>query len=73
MQRSCNSDPCYATAMSNKLKGLNAVSKTVRDNAQSGIVLGDPQSQQIFAIRKNELCKERGMAYVYENGGYSNG
>lgn len=58
----------YATAMSNKLKGFDAVSKTVRDNAQSGIVLGDPQSQQIFAIRKNELCKERGMAYVYENG-----
>lgn len=58
----------YATAMSNKLKGFDAVSKTVRDNAQSGIVLGDPQSQQIFAIRKNELGKERGMAYVYENG-----
>lgn len=58
----------YATAMSNKLKGFDAVSKTVRDNAQSGIVLGDPQSQQIFAIRKNELGKERGMSYVYENG-----
>jgi len=58
----------YVTALSNKLKGFDAVSKTVRDNAQSGIVLGDPQSQQIFAIRKNELGKERGMSYVYENG-----
>lgn len=58
----------FATSMSNKLKGFDAVSKTLRDNTQSGIVLGDPQAQQIFAIRKNELGKERGMAYVYENG-----
>ena len=58
----------FASSVSNKLKGFDVVSKALRDNSQSGVVLGDPQSQQIFNIRKNELGKERGMAYVYENG-----
>lgn len=58
----------FASSASNKLKGFDVVSKALRDNSQSGVVLGDPQSQQIFNIRKNELGKERGMAYMYENG-----
>ena len=58
----------FASSASNKLKGFDVISKALRDNSQSGVVLGDPQSQQIFNIRKNELGKERGMAYMYENG-----
>jgi len=58
----------FASSASNKLKEFDVVSKALRDNSQSGVVLGDPQSQQIFNIRKNELGKERGMAYMYENG-----